>query len=67
MSRQSPGGARDRILEAAYELFSRHGIRAVGIDAIIARSRVARMTLYRLGALLLAHERERAGAPSQAA
>src|SRR6266540_7429799 len=39
--------ARDRILEAAYELFSRQGIRAVGIDAIIERSGVARMTLYR--------------------
>ncbi len=39
--------ARERILTAAYELFSRHGIRAVGIDAIIARSGVARMTLYR--------------------
>jgi AcrR family transcriptional regulator len=39
--------ARSRILEAAYELFSRHGIRAVGIDAIIRRSGVARMTLYR--------------------
>lgn len=41
------GGARERILEAAYELFSARGVRAVGIDAIIARSGVARMTLYR--------------------
>jgi AcrR family transcriptional regulator len=40
-------GARDRILEAAYELFSQRGIRAVGIDAIVERSGVARMTLYR--------------------
>jgi AcrR family transcriptional regulator len=39
--------ARERILEAAYELFSRNGVRAVGIDAIIERSGVARMTLYR--------------------
>jgi AcrR family transcriptional regulator len=39
--------ARERILEAAYELFSRQGIRAVGIDAIIEESGVARMTLYR--------------------
>jgi AcrR family transcriptional regulator len=39
--------ARTRILEAAYDLFSAHGIRAVGIDAIISRSGVARMTLYR--------------------
>jgi AcrR family transcriptional regulator len=43
----SSAGARERILEAAYELFSRQGIRAVGIDAIIERSGVARMTLYR--------------------
>jgi AcrR family transcriptional regulator len=39
--------ARERILGAAYELFSCDGIRAVGIDAIIARAGVARMTLYR--------------------
>lgn len=39
--------ARDRILAAAYDLFSRKGIRAVGIDAIIEQSGVARMTLYR--------------------
>ena len=39
--------ARERILDSAYELFSRNGIRAVGIDAIIDRSGVARMTLYR--------------------
>ena len=29
-------GARERILNAAYELFSAHGIGAVGIDTIIA-------------------------------
>lgn len=40
-------GARERILNAAYELFSQRGIGAVGIDAIIARSGVAKMTLYR--------------------
>jgi AcrR family transcriptional regulator len=39
--------ARERILDAAYELFSQHGIRAVGVDSIIERSGVARMTLYR--------------------
>jgi AcrR family transcriptional regulator len=39
--------ARERILDAAYELFSRQGIRAVGIDTIVERSGVARMTLYR--------------------
>ena len=41
----SPG--RERILEAAYELFSRSGVRAVGIDAIISHADVAKMTLYR--------------------
>lgn len=38
--------ARERILEAAYQLFSHRGIRAVGIDAIIERAGVARMSLY---------------------
>jgi AcrR family transcriptional regulator len=45
--RASAAGARERILEAAYELFSRQGIQAVGIDAVISRSGVARQTLYR--------------------
>src|SRR5262245_50094458 len=39
--------ARDRIVDAAYELFSRDGVRAVGVDAIIARSGVAKATFYR--------------------
>jgi AcrR family transcriptional regulator len=39
--------ARERILETAYELFSRRGTRAVGVDTIIAESGVAKMTLYR--------------------
>ncbi|KOG64418.1 TetR family transcriptional regulator [Streptomyces griseoflavus] len=39
--------ARERILETAYELFSRRGIRAVGVDEVIARSQVAKATLYR--------------------
>jgi AcrR family transcriptional regulator len=38
--------ARTRILNAAYELFSRHGIHAVGIDRIIAEADVAKATLY---------------------
>lgn len=40
-------GARERILASAYELFSRRGTRAVGIEAIVSHSGVARMTLYR--------------------
>lgn len=39
--------ARERILSAAYELFSRRGIRAVGTDEVIERAGVARATLYR--------------------
>ncbi|MBL9034425.1 MAG: TetR/AcrR family transcriptional regulator [Rhodospirillaceae bacterium] len=39
--------AKERIIEAAYDLFSRQGTRAVGVDAIIERSGVAKMTLYR--------------------
>jgi AcrR family transcriptional regulator len=38
---------RQRILETASEMFYREGVRAVGIDAIIARSGVAKMSLYR--------------------
>ena len=38
---------RDRILETSYELFSRRGIRAVGIDELIGRAGVAKATLYR--------------------
>jgi AcrR family transcriptional regulator len=39
--------ARERILVTAYELFARRGIQAVGIDAIVEQSGVARQTLYR--------------------
>jgi AcrR family transcriptional regulator len=41
------GTARERILTAAYDLFSRHGIRAVGINSVIEQSGVAKRTLYR--------------------
>jgi AcrR family transcriptional regulator len=41
------GDARERILSSAYTLFCRHGIRAVGVDTIIERSGVAKMTVYR--------------------
>ena len=39
--------ARQRILDTVSEMFYRDGVRAVGIDAIIARSGVAKMSLYR--------------------
>jgi AcrR family transcriptional regulator len=38
---------RERLSRAAYELFSREGVRAVGIDAVIAKAGTAKMTLYR--------------------
>jgi len=44
---QSPVPARERILSAAYQLFSRRGIRAVGTDEVIERAGVAKATLYR--------------------
>jgi AcrR family transcriptional regulator len=40
-------GARQRIVDTAYDLFSRHGVRAVGIDRIVAEAGVAKMSLYR--------------------
>jgi AcrR family transcriptional regulator len=39
--------ARERLVTAAYDLFARNGVQAVGVDAIIERSGVARQTLYR--------------------
>jgi AcrR family transcriptional regulator len=38
---------RERILDTAYELFSKHGTRGVGVDRIIAEAGTAKMTLYR--------------------
>ncbi len=39
--------ARERILSTAYDLFCRHGTRAVGIDRVIAEAGVAKMSMYR--------------------
>ena len=38
---------RERLLEAAADLFYRHGIRAVGVDAIAEAAGTNKMTLYR--------------------
>jgi AcrR family transcriptional regulator len=38
---------RERLLDAAGELFYRQGIRSVGVDEIVARADVAKMSLYR--------------------
>lgn len=42
-----PTAAQGRILDTAYDLFAQRGIRAVGIDEVIAQSKVAKATLYR--------------------
>src|SRR5580704_7360076 len=46
---QSSSGrsARQRILDVAIPLFYQQGARAVGIDTVIAKSGVAKMSLYR--------------------
>ena len=43
---QTPS-ARERILLTAHDLFYREGIRATGIDRVIAESGVAKVTFYR--------------------
>ena len=45
MTTSSP--ARQRILDAAFRLFYARGIRAVGVDTIIAESGVAKATFYK--------------------
>src|SRR5215208_1231708 len=51
MERETPKrdepSTRERILETAYELFSRRGVRDVGVDEVIERANVAKATLYR--------------------
>lgn len=39
--------AKDRILSTAYELFYRNGVRATGVDRVIAESGVTKVTFYR--------------------
>lgn len=43
----SPSPARERILDTAFRLFYARGIRAVGVDLIIAESDVAKATFYK--------------------
>lgn len=38
---------REAVLQAAAELFSEYGYHAVGVDAIVAKSKVAKMTFYK--------------------
>jgi AcrR family transcriptional regulator len=47
-SRQAASGdARERLIMIAYDLFSREGICAVGVDRVIAEAGIAKTTLYR--------------------
>ena len=46
-SPKTPTPPRERILQAARELFYRDGIRAVGVEAIAAAAGTNKMTLYR--------------------
>jgi AcrR family transcriptional regulator len=46
-SGRKPATAREQIDRAAYELFSRYGVRAVGVDTLVARAGVAKRTLYK--------------------
>jgi AcrR family transcriptional regulator len=39
--------ARERILQTAYLLFYREGVRATGIDKVIAEAKVTKVTFYR--------------------
>ena len=55
--------ARERLLATASELFYREGIRAIGVDTVVARSGISKTTLYRLfeskDALIAAYAGER--------
>lgn len=46
-STRRPSAARARIMGTADRLFYREGIRAVGVDRVIAESEVTRVTFYR--------------------
>jgi AcrR family transcriptional regulator len=47
MTLAAPASARDRILATAYDLFSRRGVRDVGVDEVVREAGVAKATLYR--------------------
>ncbi|MFJ5862414.1 TetR/AcrR family transcriptional regulator [Pseudarthrobacter sp. NPDC092439] len=46
-TRTPAGQAREKILTTAFRLFYAHGLRAAGIDTIIAESGVAKATFYK--------------------
>ena len=43
----SPAAARQRIVDTAYQLFARRGIRDVGVNELISSAGVAKATFYR--------------------
>jgi AcrR family transcriptional regulator len=45
--RRGEPSARDRLVETAIELFYQEGVRAIGIDTVVARSGVSKSSLYR--------------------
>jgi AcrR family transcriptional regulator len=45
-TRRRPRQARGRLVRAAYELFNKKGINAVGIDSVLAKSGCAKASLY---------------------
>lgn len=45
--RRGEPSARERLIEIAIELFYQEGIRAIGIDTVVARSGVSKSSLYR--------------------
>jgi AcrR family transcriptional regulator len=46
-SRSMGSGARERVVDTAYELFHRNTLNTVGVDRIVAEAGVAKTTLYR--------------------
>src|SRR6476620_12311001 len=45
--RRGEPSARERVIAIAIELFYQEGIRAIGIDTVVARSGVSKSSLYR--------------------
>ena len=46
-AKPAPPSARERILQTAHTLFYREGIRATGVDRVIAEAGVTKVTFYR--------------------
>ena len=43
----APSSARERLLATSYDLFSRRGVRGVGVDEIITTSKITKATFYK--------------------